>query len=81
MENKIVKKCNLDKLNKFAFCELISYLKFKEYKIAVNISKQFRSAIMFYINLYVIKIKTKKIFLKLVICNPKIQTFFLLNSI
>ncbi len=56
MENKIVKKCNLAKLNKLAFCELISFLKFNDYKIAINISKQFRTAIMFYINLYVITI-------------------------
>lgn len=57
MENKIGKKCNLQKLNKFTFCELISYLKFKEYKICLNISKQFRSAIMYHINLYVNKTK------------------------
>ncbi len=53
MDNKIKKKCNLEKLNRFTFCELISYLKFNDYKVCLNISKKFRTSILYYINLYV----------------------------
>jgi hypothetical protein len=53
MEKIKVTKSNQQKLTKFTFCELISFLEFQDFKICLLISKTFRNAMIFYQNLYV----------------------------
>jgi len=51
--NNVKKKSNFQKLNKNTFCELISFMKFNDYKTFIKISKIIRTSIMYYVNLYV----------------------------
>ena len=52
MEN-ISKKIELKKLTKFSICELISFMEFNDLLVCLNISKGFRNAVSYYVNIYV----------------------------
>lgn len=53
MERK-KKKINLKGLTKFSICELISFMEFNDFIKCLNISKGFRDAVIYYVDLYVI---------------------------
>jgi hypothetical protein len=50
---KFNRKIKLKGLSKFCICELISFMEFNDLLNCLNISKEFRNAVIYYVELYV----------------------------